>query len=330
MLLLFCSLLTSAFANTGFDASGAWSSLPSEQGPSPSAVPRGERAEPTSVAALTEVFGGVVPGAAPRLTPAGSSGEAGVVIRPLLPLDTVGVAFVNEAWARWTFAGPAYVEGRLSPIGLGWSQDGHPRTLAGGVTGGLDHRFVSLGLGVGWTDLHEDRSRYTYETPMTTGGGVLDPADEFEDGERALTVNHQARIGARDGLNLEMHSTILLVPEYVYNADDCALDYGYIPGCSPRERTGSAFTLGSIALRGAVPVSDRVALILDGGIGWTGPTWITGGASTWLRGEGEAGSVGLEVSAGFGEVVGTEDQSDAPLYGPLLSAGARWRFGRSG
>jgi hypothetical protein len=65
-------------------------------------------------------------------------GEAGFVIRPMLPLDTLGVAFVNEAWVSWTFAGPWYVEGRLSPVGLGWSQDGNPLSVAGVVAGGLE------------------------------------------------------------------------------------------------------------------------------------------------------------------------------------------------
>jgi hypothetical protein len=34
------------------------------------------------------------------------------------------------------------------------------------------------------------------------------------------------------------------------------------------------------------------------------------------------------VAAGYGEVVGSPNQSTIYLNGPLVSAGARWRFGR--
>ena len=255
-------------------------------------------------------------------------GEAGFVVRPMLPLDTLGLAFVNEAWASWTFAGPWYVEARLSPLGLGWSQDGNPISVAGVAAGGLDNRFFSVGLGAGWSMLNKELSVTNYEYDMATSAGGGYETIAFDEVDRAFSVAQQARLGARDGLNVVVRNTFVLVPEFTYSSRDCVYDENYDPSCNTRERTGSAFTFGGIAMRGNVPVGARTDLFVDWGTGKAGATWVTGGVATWLQGNGDAGSLGLEVAAGYGEVVGTPGQSSVYLNGPLVSAGARWRFGR--
>jgi hypothetical protein len=255
-------------------------------------------------------------------------GEAGFVIRPMLPLDTLGVAFVNEAWVSWTFAGPWYVEGRLSPVGLGWSQDGNPLSVAGVVAGGLDNRFFSVGLGAGGSGLNKDLSVTNYQMEAASDGGTLYESMQFDNVDRAFSVAQQARLGARDGLNLVVRNTFVLVPKYTYDSSECVYDESYDPSCNTRKRTGSAFTFGGIAMRGSVPVGARTDLFVDWGTGQAGATWVTGGVATWLHGNGDAGSLGLEVAAGYGEVVGSPNQSTIYLNGPLVSAGARWRFGR--
>jgi len=255
-------------------------------------------------------------------------GEAGFVIRPMLPLDTLGVAFVNEAWVSWTFAGPWYVEGRLSPVGLGWSQDGNPLSVAGVVAGGLDNRFFSVGLGAGGSGLNKDLSVTNYRMEAVSDGGTLYESMQFDNVDRAFSVAQQARLGARDGLNLVVRNTFVLVPNYTYDSSECVYDESYDPNCNTRKRTGSAFTFGGIAMRGSVPVGARTDLFVDWGTGQAGATWVTGGVATWLHGTGDAGSLGLEVAAGYGEVVGSPNQSTIYLNGPLVSAGARWRFGR--
>ena len=92
-----------------------------------------------------------------------------------------------------------------------------------------------------------------------------------------------------------------------------------------RRKTGSAFAFGGIGMRLTVPTSDRADLFVDWGTGEAGATWATGGAAAWLRGNGDAGSVGLEVAAGYGALTGDPDEELVQLYGPLVSAGARWR-----
>lgn len=265
----------------------------------------------------------------------GGLGEAGVVLRPLLALDTLGVALVNEAWMTWMFESPWYLEARLSPLGFGWSQDGNPLSVGGIAAGGLDARWFSVGLGAGWSMLNGDVSLTRYDYALAEDGGTIGGKADFEDVVGAFSLAQQARLGARDGLNLVVRNTFVLVPEYTYNYDNCdtgATEYGYYGyygtgDCVTRRKTGSGFSFGGIAMRGTVPVGARTDLFVDWGTGSAGATWVTGGVGTWLRGNGGTGSVGLEVAAGGGQLNGNPDDTSVSLYGPLVSAGVRWRLG---
>ena len=252
--------------------------------------------------------------------------EAGLVLRPLLALDTLGVAFVNELWGNLAFEKPWYVEARLSPAGLGWSQDGNPLSMAAVAAGGLDQRWFSVGLGVGWSMLNSDVSVTGRSTDyaLDDGGGGIGESTDFEDVKGAFSLAQQARLGARDGVNIAVRNTFVLVPEYTYSYDDC-YETEWESGCETREQTGDAFTFGGIAMRGTVPVGNETDLFVDWGTGRAGATWITGGVATWVRGNGGSGSVGLEVAAGYGQVAGDPGDEYVALYGPLVSAGVRWR-----
>lgn len=287
------------------------------------AVGRGSRVDPGDLAERQPGSDGY-PLGPERL---GGLVEAGVILRPLLALDTLGVAFVNEAWVGYAFPSPWYVSARFSPVGVGWSQDGNPLTLAAVGTGGLDNRWFSVGLGAGWSMLNNDVSIIgSNDYAMEDGGGGVDLS--FEDVKSAFSVAQEARLGARDGLSLSVRNTFVLVPEYTYNYDDCTeYDYDY-NDCVQREETGSGFAFGGIAMRLLVPSGERTDLLVDWGTGQAGATWVTGGMATWLRGNGDGGSIGLEVSAGYGSVVGNPEDETVTLQGPLVSAGVRWRGAR--
>lgn len=243
--------------------------------------------------------------------------EAGVVVRPMLGLETVGVGFINEAWLTWSMRSPWYVSGRISPIGVGVSTDGNPLTIAALASGGYESRYFSVGLGAGWSMLNGySDSRYG---AMDDGGVSI----EFQDVRGAAAVVQEARLGARDGIFVSIRNTFLLVPTYTYTYPE---GYYYDYYAVTAEEDGKEFTFGGIAMDLQVPTGDRTDLFADFGTGSAGATWVEGGVSTWLRGNGDIGSVGVRVGAGYGSVRGYIDDTSVELYGPMVSVGARYRF----
>jgi hypothetical protein len=260
--------------------------------------------------------------------------ETGVVVRPLLALDTLGVAFINEAWTSWSFEQPWYVAARVTPLALGWSSEGNPISVSGLVSGGYEARYFSVGLGAGWSMLNGDPGSWGRSYDQSAGEGAWG-AVQFEDVDNAFSVVQEARLGSRDGLNLVVRNTFLLMPQqdatwngscdgmyYYYEYDE---DFDW-DSCYDVEDTGSEFEYGGIAMALYVPVGARTDLFTDWGTGGSGVTWVEGGVATWLRGHGDAGSLGISVAAGYGYLQGRPDDQWVDLYGPLVSLGARWRW----
>ncbi|MFZ5476232.1 MAG: hypothetical protein ACOZNI_05600 [Myxococcota bacterium] len=242
--------------------------------------------------------------------------EAGVVLRPLLALDTVGVAMVNEAWLTVTATSPWYAQARLAPIGLGWSADGNAVTVAALASGGYESRYFAVGLGAGWSMLNSDPGASELDR------GMLNAEDlAFTDVDSAFAFVQEARLGARDGVHVGVRNTLLLVPtleyEWTYEDDEESLTV------TDRRRE---FVFGGIAMDLQVPTGDRTDLFVDWGTGRAGATWVEGGVSSWVRGNGDAGSLGLRVGAGYASLYGRPEDRTIQLYGPMVSVGGRWRF----
>lgn len=250
--------------------------------------------------------------------------EAGAIIRPLLALDTVGVAMVGEAWLTWTFDKPWYLQARLAPVGVGVSKDGNPLTVAALGTGGYDSRYFSVGLGAGWSRLNSDPGSFDrgYYNAEDAGGGIDLP--EFEDVDSAFAFVQEARLGARDGVRLGVRNTLLLVPVYTYEYVYDEMTYEVTDVKVTEE--GDEFVFGGIAMDLAIPTGERTDLFVDWGTGSAGATWVEGGVNAWLRGNGGPGSVGLRVGAGYASVQGNPDDEQVELYGPMVSVGGRYRF----
>ncbi len=259
--------------------------------------------------------------------------ESGLIVRPVLGLDTLGVAFINELWTTWHFDAPWYATVRASPLGLGWSRDGNPISVAGLISGGYDARFFSVGLGAGWSMLNGDPSNWgrSYNTYEQDAGGW--GAVQFDDVDNAFSVVQEARLGARDGLHLTVRNTFVLVPQqdYQWNGACDGYDYYYDSDvdwndCYELIDQGDSFEYGGIAMALYVPVGARTDLFADWGTGGSGVTWVEGGVATWLRGHGDAGSLGISVAAGYGSLQAQPNDEWVELYGPLVSLGARWRW----
>jgi hypothetical protein len=214
------------------------------------------------------------------------------------------------------FDKPWYVQGRLAPIGLGWSRDGNPFTVAVLGSGGYDSRYFSVGLGGGWSMLNANPGVPDYATDAS--GQPL----QFEDVDAAFAFVQEARLGARDGLHLGIRNTLLLAPAY-----DVTYTYDELGNADVIvDEKGRSFVFGGIAMDFAIPTGDRTDLFVDWGTGEAGATWVEGGVSTWLRGNGDAGSIGARVGAGYASVTGNPNDDRVSLYGPMVSVGGRYRF----
>ncbi|MFH1466293.1 MAG: hypothetical protein ABIO70_18055 [Pseudomonadota bacterium] len=260
----------------------------------------------------------------------GGLGETGLSIRPLLALDTLGVGFINELWTSYTFEKPWYATVRVAPLAFGFSRDGNPLSVAGLASGGYDARYFSLGLGAGWSMLNGDASSWgrSYDYALQEGGGGQ---PTFPDVEGAFSVVQEARLGGRDGLNLTVRNTFVLVPrnDAVWNGSCGEYYYDYEHGsgedCWDLDES-TEFAYGGIAMTMNIPVGARTDLFVDWGTGGAGATWVESGVASWIRGNGDKGSLGISVAAGYGQLAANPNDEWVELYGPLVSLGARWRW----
>lgn len=254
--------------------------------------------------------------------------EAGVVVRPVLALDTVGVAFINDAWLNLNFEQPWYLQARLSPLAFGWSADGNPISVAGVLSGGYDSRYFSVGLGAGGSMLNGEPG--TTEYNAVDEGGGFGSETQFKDVDGAFAVVQEARLGARDGLSISVRNTFLLVPitTVTYEYDKTTGDYVYDEDGSPTysESSRDQFVYGGLAMRVNVPTGDRTDLFANWSFGEAGEIVVEGGVSTWVRGNGDKGSIGVQVGAGYGYIEGKPDDEYVVLNGPMVSIGGRYRF----
>ncbi len=258
----------------------------------------------------------------------GSVREVGMVIRPVLALDTVGVAFINDAWLVVTFDKPWYAQARLAPLAFGWSADGNPLSVAGVLSGGYDSRYFSVGLGAGGSMLNSQPGSTRYSA-ASSDYNVAEET-QFTDVDSAFAIVQEARLGARDGLSISVRNTFLLVPittityEYDKDTGEQVVDEDGKPISDESSR--DEFVYGGLAMRLNVPTGDRTDLFANWSFGEAGEIVVEGGVSTWLRGNGDKGSLGLQVAAGYGYIEGNPDDTYVVLNGPMVSVGGRYRF----
>jgi hypothetical protein len=149
---------------------------------------------------------------------------------------------------------------------------------------------------------------------MGIGAGVAGygaKADKgWKEDEFGFVLSQVFRLGPRDGLNLTGRNTLI---NFEWGGAHGAID---------------------------IPLTGHTTLFLEGGGSIMGYGMGALGVFTWLKGSGDAGSVGLSASAGFAAVwVGRdyedeglqepeeEDGDDITALGPMVSIGIDYRFG---
>ena len=265
--------------------------------------------------------------------------EVGFDVRPFLGVNTLGLGSVNEVWASYIGTKPYFAEVRVHPFTMGWSRDGN---LIGQTTTamvGYDNRFYAIGLGGGLTSANTGITdigiRQNYATAEDAGGYAGDYSFQFEEVQRGGAVAQLVRLGSRDGLHLEVRNTFVLgqVEEYEVDVECLAYDSEEEYYCVEYEEKDPVlvdeyreFRWGSTMGKLVLPVADVTDIVLDVGGGATGFFSVSGGVQSWLRGNGDVGSLSLRVSAGYGFLAGTPDEEYIELQGPLLAFGMRWRL----
>jgi hypothetical protein len=228
--------------------------------------------------------------APPRL---GGLWHAGFMLRPFLALDDYGGGFLADASVGYRFETEFHLEAVLSPLAYG-TAEGKPSVvpLSAFVKASYDGDVFELGLGLG-------------------GETVKDTPLGIESGSGILFVQ-QLRLGALDGLSLDMQSHAVLFH--------------------------SRFEFSGLVGRGQIPVGRRFWLVFAGGGGSAGYGYGEAGVRTLLRGNGDRGSFflsgtigGMGVFENRNEICAEEDftfpcPEEAYYAGPLIGAGGEWRF----
>lgn len=228
--------------------------------------------------------------APPRL---GGLWEVGFMIRPFIALGDMGGGVMLDASVGYRFEGPFHLEAALSPLAYGTGAD-HPSItpVAAYLKGSYDLELFEVGVGIGGTTVYDT----TY--PAQTGSGTL--------------FVQELRFGAVDGLKFDLRTEVVLFR--------------------------SRFEFAGMTGVGQIPVGKRAWFLMRGGGGSAGYGYGELGVRVLLAGNGDRGSVYFTGSLGglgvFGDLNRTcveptfefECTERVTYAGPLLGAGAEWRF----
>lgn len=247
--------------------------------------------------------------------------ELDFILRPMLVVNELGFGLMLDATAVHRFDAPWYIGASLMPLGIGTSQLATTTTANFLVFGGFDHRYFSVGLGGGIATVDQHIGQSTLSSPRA-----------------GIVFAQQLRVGARAGIHVEATTSFVVAPkdEYV-NVSPCPNDGSFgdfapPPSCVVRrEAEDQGFKFRDVRLKFSVPAGQRMDILLNTTIPGVSPFLIELVTSIWMRGRGGAGSIALNIGAGFadmthsnGRIDRTPGSSEVQHLGPLVSGGVRW------
>ena len=208
-------------------------------------------------------------------------------LRPLIPLETLGFGLFLDASASYRFHAPVVLRLLIEPLAFATTDDYSPAAFSGCLLAGLDLRLFELGFGLGVSTVNEE-----------------------DDVGAAFSIIQAVRLGALDGLHVEVLNTLLYYDgEFHYGA-----------------------TRGTVQ----IPLASRWWLLFRGGGGIIGTAHGEGGLRIRLRGNGHHKSIFLTATIGWGLVskdypnaktssttVYTKSRGD--YSGPTIGLGIEWR-----
>jgi len=284
------------------------------------------RLPPSAPAAAPENL----PGDAPKESPSmiapprrGDLWELALATGAFVAFGTLGGGVLGSASVAYRFESPFVLRAAMTPFGIAGpstttsSSPPVPLGGSGGFSGpstskggtitvfgahlllGLDTQFVEVGLGLGGATVNQ------------TFGNGFGPSPRGTPDTGAVSVVEAARIGARDGLALNVESSAVAA--------------------------NSQFDLGYFVTSVQIPVSKTAMLVLRGGGGRVGFAYGDIGVRVLVRGEGGKGTVALTGFAGGAGIMVNlcSSNPDPPfatscnssnLSGPALGGAVEWRL----
>ncbi len=248
--------------------------------------------------------------------------EVQAAFRPIINVGTdKGFGALCDLGLTW-WGNYYFISVRMQPLGFGWVENGKVVINSLLAEAGYDGRAFGVGMGLGMASVSGDMDQMLgYDGAMSS----------VEDSERTVERNAKweqrtqhgfalsqiVRLGARDGLNFRV-SNIL-----IYHTDS-------------EDEEESGFIWGGINGRFSWPLALRTDMFLEGGGGPMGYSYGAIGVFVWVRGNGDAGSVGISASAGGAGLWGERKKDNGDyvdterlfIIGPMFSLGFNIRFGR--
>lgn len=215
----------------------------------------------------------------------GGTYEVKAMLRPFFTLGAVGFGMLTDLALGYRFERPIYLGVLLAPLGFAVGDGNKILAALAQAVVALDLPLFSVGFGI----------------------GLGTPNDSFG-GDGAFATMQLVRLGALDGLNVEVHNTLMVyADEFRYGA-----------------------TRGTVQ----IPLSPRWWLLLRGGGGPVGYGFGEAGLRVRVQGNGRRGSIFLNATVGGGALI-EERVSDSPSCpgctadvtrgGPLAGIGVEWR-----
>ncbi|HXN31622.1 MAG TPA: hypothetical protein VN894_07170 [Polyangiaceae bacterium] len=266
--------------------------------PARAAAPASPAKEPESIVAPTR---------------RGGLWELSLLTSAFVAFGSLGVGQLGSASVAYRFESPIVLRAEIAPFGIAGpstttsccsgqfsqstsSSGGAVTVFAANLLLALDTQFVEVGLGVGGASVNLNNT-------FNSGGGTPQTG--------SVQIVESARIGARDGLALNLASSAIAV--------------------------NSQFNLGYFVTSVQIPVSAKAMLIARGGGGNVGFGYGDLGVRVLVRGDGGKGTIALTGFAGAALIQENLCSSNpdppfsssctsATLVGPSLGGGVEWRL----
>jgi hypothetical protein len=232
-----------------------------------------------------------------------------------ITIGALGVGVLGSASVAYRFDLPFVLRAEVTPFGIAGPatnngttaissngmttpppqpQGGTVSTAAAHLLAGIDTEFIEVALGVGGASVNQN-----------TGSSTGSPDTS------ALSIAESARIGARDGLALNLESSII--------------------------GANHQFNLGYFLSSIQIPLSRTTMLVIRGGGGPVGFAYGDIGVRALVRGDGGPGTVALTGFAGGASIMVdlcssnpqgpfTEVCNNSTLGGPSLGGAVEWKL----
>jgi hypothetical protein len=237
--------------------------------------------------------------------------EVSLLTSAFVAFGSLGVGMLGSTSVTYRFESPLVLRAEIAPFGVAGpaattsccnanggqstsNNGGAVTVFAANLFLGLDTQFVEVGLGLGGASVNENSA---------SGGGPPQTG--------SVSIVESARIGARDGLALNLESSAIAV--------------------------NNQFALGYFVTSVQIPVSAKAMLIARGGGGNVGFGYGDLGVRVLVRGDGGKGTMALTGFAGVALIQEslcsvnpdppfTSACNTATLVGPSLGGGLEWRL----